>query len=217
MRLLKYLLLFLCIAALPFIINIIIIRSSETHIFRDITAVPPKTAIVVLGSRVHGTQLSHVLEDRVKAGIDLVKAEKSQKILLSGDHGRKGYDEVNAMRLFILEFSDINEEDIFMDHAGFNTYDSMYRARDIFEVQDMIIVTQEFHINRAVYIARRMGIDAVGYAVDQSRFSRRTVAYWNMREFFSRNKAFVSLLLRLKPHHLGETIPITGDGRTSWD
>jgi SanA protein len=172
---------------------------------------------MVLGSQTRGTNLSAVLRDRVTGGIQVTRAGKGGKLLLSGDHSQRYYDEVNAMRLYILANApDIAEDAIFMDHAGLSTWDSMYRARDVFEVTDLLIVTQEFHISRAVVIARSLGIDAVGYAVDQGRFSGKTLQAWKTREYFARVKAFLSIVFKPKPKYLGEKIPISGDGRSTW-
>ncbi|MCL1929478.1 MAG: YdcF family protein [Treponema sp.] len=199
-------------------INIWMVLSARNYIYTDINSTPPRTAVLVLGSMTYGTTLSHVLHDRVIGGIQLIENNKGKKLLLSGDHGQIRYDEVNAMRLFVLDKSpDIPQENIFMDHAGFNTWDSMYRARDVFEVKDIIIVTQEFHIARAVCIARNLGLDAVGYAVNQNRFSKATIRYWGFREYMARVKAFLSIVTKPKPRYLGDKIPITGDGRLTWD
>jgi len=146
-----------------------------------------------------------------------MEQSKGKKLLLSGDHGQIYYDEVNAMRLYVLANAPaILEEDIFMDHAGFNTWDSMYRARDVFEVRDLIIVTQQFHISRAVCMARSLGLDAVGYAINQDRFKGPSLRSWQLREYFARIKAFFSIILKPKPRYLGDKIPILGDGRATW-
>ena len=146
-----FLFIFVLVIGGTVIINIWMVNSSRKSIYTDINEVPPRTAVMVLGSMTHGTRLSLVLQDRVKGGIKLLENGKGEKLLLSGDHGQRNYDEVNAMRLYVLENAPaIPAENIFMDHAGFNTWDSMYRARDVFEVKDLIIVTQEFHKARAV-------------------------------------------------------------------
>jgi SanA protein len=197
--------------------NAWIILGARKYVYTDINTIPPRTAIMVLGSQTRGRTLSAVLRDRVTGGIQLARAGKGSKLLLSGDHGQIYYDEVNAMRLYVLANApDIAEEAIFMDHAGFSTWDSMYRARDVFEVKDLLIVTQEFHISRAVAMARSLGIDAVGYAVDEGKFSGRTLQAWKTREYFARVKAFLSIVFKPKPKYLGEKIPISGDGRSTW-
>jgi SanA protein len=208
-----------CVAAVlaTFLINAGMILGTRKHIYTDISAIPQRTAILILGSQIRGQNLSPVLQDRVDSGITLMEQRKGKKLLLSGDHGQRYYDEVNAMRLYVLANAPaIREEDIFMDHAGFNTWDSMYRARDVFEVKDLIIVTQQFHINRAVCMARSLGLDAVGYGINQDRFRGRSLRSWRVREYLARIKAFYSILVKPKPRYLGDKIPILGDGRATW-
>jgi len=198
-------------------INIGMILAARKYVYSDADALPQRTAILILGSQTRGTRLSRVLQDRVDAGIGLMETGKGKKLLLSGDHGQRYYDEVNAMRLYVLSNAPaIQEEDIFMDHAGFNTWDSMYRARDVFEVKDLLIVTQEFHISRAVCIARSLGLDAVGYGINQDNFRGRSLRNWRLREYMARVKAFYSIIVKPKPRYLGDKIPITGDGRATW-
>jgi SanA protein len=198
-------------------INVGMVMASAPYIRTDSAELPEKTTVLVLGSQTRGTTLSRVLEDRVVAGIELMDAGKGQKLLLSGDHGDRYYDEVNAMRLYVLAHAPaIADADIFMDHAGFNTYDSMYRARDVFEVRDLIIVTQEFHAGRAVFLARNLGLDAVAYAQSQAKFSLRLRMSWYIREYLARVKAFIYVIFKPGPRYLGDKIPITGDGRDTW-
>ena len=199
------------------LINAGMILAARRHVYTDLNAIPQHTAILVLGSQIRGQKLSPVLQDRVDSGITLMEQNKGEKLLLSGDHGQRYYDEVNAMRLYVLANAPaIMEEDIFMDHAGFNTWDSMYRARDVFEVKDLIIVTQQFHISRAVCMARSLGLDAVGYGVNQDRFKGPSLRGWQFREYFARIKAFFSIMVKPKPRYLGDKIPILGDGRATW-
>ena len=199
------------------LINAGMILAARKYVYTDINGIPSRTAVLVLGSQTRGKRLSPVLQDRVSGGIRLMENNKGKKLLLSGDHGQIYYDEVNAMRLYVLANApSIQQEDIFMDHAGFTTWDSMYRARDVFVVRDLLIVTQKFHISRAVCIARSLGLDAVGYAIDQERFSGRSLQYWRFREYFARVKAFFSIVFKPKPRYLGDIIPISGDGQATW-
>jgi SanA protein len=206
-------------------INIIMVGGTERYVYRDIARIPggavdgvgANIAVVVLGSQTRGTNLSPVLRDRVVGGIALVEAGKGRKLLLSGDHGERYYDEVNAMRLYVLSNApDIPAEDIFMDHAGFSTWDSMYRARDVFRAKEILLVTPDFHISRAVCIARSLGLNARGYAVSQEKFKGRTLRSWRTREYFARVKAFIYIIFKPKPRYLGDPIPINGDGRATW-
>ena len=170
-------------------------------------------AILVLGARVwdNGSP-SGVLEDRLDTGISAYQAGVSDRLLMSGDHGQDDYDEVNAMKDYALE-QGIPSENIFMDHAGFSTYESVYRARDIFQVKTVLIVTQEYHLYRALYIARALGLNAYGIAADRSVYSG--IVGFEAREILARVKDFFYTLIQPLPTYLGDVIPITGDGNVT--
>jgi SanA protein len=177
---------------------------------------PKADAILVLGALVKPDgSPSDMLDDRLQVALNLYNQHISDKVLVSGDHGTKRYDEVNAMRGF-MEQNQVKEENVFMDHAGFSTYESMYRARNIFKVHKVVIVTQEYHLKRAVYIAREMGLDAYGVASDLRNY--RGIQAFETREVAARNKDFLyANILKPKPTYLGDAIPITGDGRLTHD
>jgi len=177
---------------------------------------PEADAILVLGAYVFpdGT-VSDVLNDRLAVGYELYQQGKAPKIIVSGDHGRKDYDEVNAMKDF-LSSKKVPNEDVFMDHAGFSTYESIYRARDIFQVKKLIIVTQEYHLMRAVFIARELGLEAYGVTSDKRNYVY--AAQYELREIAARNKDFfLAKVLKPEPTFLGEEIPVSGDGRATDD
>lgn len=182
---------------------------------KNIDEIPSSQAVMVLGAFVYEDTPSPVLQDRLDYALEVYQAGKAKKILVSGDHGTADYDEVNAMKNYLLK-KGVPAEDIFSDHAGFNTYDSMYRARDIFEIKSLIISTQRFHITRSVYLARNLGIDAYGYpSPDKVAYH---MEYLNLRESFAKGKAFLDVhILQRKPRFLGEKLPITGDGRITDD
>lgn len=187
-----------------------LINSSE-----DITNInPPAKVVIILGARVYPNRLSDMLADRVDTAIDLYNLGIVEKILVSGDHGTRGYDEVNAIKDYLLE-KNIPGEDIFLDHAGFNTYNSMYRAKHIFEIDKAIISTQKFHLPRALYLARGLDIEAYGLAADKRVYTKQ--GYNNVREFLARVKAWFNLNLKKSPRFLGEKIPLTSDSQSSWD
>ena len=167
--------------------------------------------ILVLGAGVHGTTLSHMLEDRVKTGINLYELGSAPKILMSGDHGQDDYDEVNAMKDYAKE-KGVPSEDIFMDHAGFSTYESMFRARDVFGCKKIIIISQEYHLHRAIYVAEYLGLEAYGVDSQLRPYAVDTNIYNAVREFLARNKEFIYVRLNPKPTYLGEPIPISGNG-----
>lgn len=180
-------------------------------------AAPEADAILVLGAYVlpNGTA-STMLQDRLTTGYELYQLGKAPKLIVSGDHGRKDYDEVNSMKSF-LEDKGVPDRDVFMDHAGFSTYESMYRARDIFKAQKVIIVTQKYHLMRAVYVARALGLDAYGVASDRRDYGEVMTMY-QIREIAARNKDFLwAKVLKPKPTFLGEAIPVFGDGKATDD
>ena len=157
---------------------------------------------------------SDMLHDRLRQSVELYKMGAAPKLLMSGDHGREYYDEVDAMKIYAVG-QGIASEHVFMDHAGFSTYESMYRAKEIFGVKKVIIVTQEYHLYRAVYIARSLGLDAYGVTSDYDRYYgqfRRDV-----REVLARVKDFGTSIFKPEPTYLGETIPIWGDGNLTND
>lgn len=181
----------------------------------EATTAEPTDAILVLGAAVYpGGRVSPMLADRLDTAYALYRAAKAPKILVSGDHGQDQYDEVNTMRRY-LEGKGVPPQDIFMDHAGFDTYDSLYRARAVFAVDAVLVVTQEFHLPRALYIARMLGLSAQGVAAEGPVYA--DTAYYELREIAARVKAFGEVLLRRKPAFLGEVIPISGDGRATLD
>lgn len=166
--------------------------------------------ILVLGAGVRdGGRPSPMLEDRLLQGIELYKNGFSDRLLMSGDHGREEYDEVNVMKQFAVDRG-IASEHVFMDHAGFSTYESLYRARDIFETERIIIVTQKYHIYRALYIADKLGLEAYGVASDPRRYAGQDLR--DLREIVARVKDCFTVMLKPKPTYLGETIPISGNG-----
>lgn len=174
--------------------------------------VPAADTVLILGAYVlpDGT-LSTMLKDRVMVGYELYENGKAPKIIVSGDHGHQNYDEVNTMKDFIKS-KGVTGEDIFMDHAGFSTYESIYRARDIFQVKKVIIVTQRYHLLRALFIARELGLEAYGVASDNHDYGQ-VMATYEMREMAARNKDFLFVkVIKPKPAFLGEVIPVFGDG-----
>ena len=175
-------------------------------------------AILVLGAYVFpDVRVSDMLNDRLSVAKDLYEKKKTDKIIVSGDHGQEDYDEVNAMKTF-LKNNNIPSSDIFMDHAGFNTYASIYRARDIFKVKKIIIVTQGYHLSRAIFIARELGLEAYGIASDPREYNTEQMRNYKMREVAARNKDFfLAKIIQPKPMFLGDEIPVDGDGSITND
>lgn len=192
--------------------NALVVGESAPHISSALSEQQPAQVAIVLGAKVMGNGTpSSTLADRVAAGVALYRAGKVKKLLLSGDHGQTSYDEVDCMRAY-AEKVGVPAEDIFMDHAGFNTYDTMYRARDIFKVKSAIVVTQKYHLWRSVYLAKSLGLEVSGFPADKSPMHTRDF----IREVLARANAVLEVsLTHPKPRILGSAIPITGDGRAT--
>ncbi len=205
---------FACAAALAAaVINLHIIKSSEGSIGAKI---PENTdCIIVLGAGVKPDgSPTPMLEDRLKTAVELYKSGAAPKIIMSGDHGQNNYDEVNAMKKYAVERG-VPSEDIFMDHAGFSTYETMYRAKEIFKVDSAVIVTQKYHMYRALYIAKALGINAVGRNSDPRRYAGQT--YRDLREAAARVKDFFAAIIKPGPTYLGDTVPVSGNGDVTND
>jgi len=185
------------------------------HLVVSVPEAKPAQAAIVLGALVFADgRVSDMVTDRLETALDLYRNQKVNKILITGDHGRVEYDEVNTMRRY-LEQKGVPTADIFMDHAGFDTYNSMYRARDVFSVHSAVVVTQRFHLPRALYIADRLGLEAQGVVAD--RWVYANARYYEVRELAARVKAFAEVLTHRRPVYLGPVIPISGDGRLTHD
>jgi vancomycin permeability regulator SanA len=195
-------------------INFYVVKSSEKYILDMNKAGEGYDCVLVLGCGVWGDRPSHMLEDRLLVGIELCKNGASEKLLMSGDHGRDEYDEVNVMKKFATDRG-LASEDVFMDHAGFSTYESMYRARDIFKAKKVLIVTQEYHLYRAIFVARRLGLDAYGVTSDLRDYGGQI--FRDIREILARNKDLIYTIVKPEPTYLGEAIPVQGDGNATND
>jgi len=179
------------------------------------SAVAPAEAALVLGAYVYENGgVCPVLQDRLDTALELYRQGLVPKLLLSGDHGQHNYDEVNAMRKY-LEAKGVPAEDLFLDHAGFDTYDSLYRARDVFGARTLIVVTQQFHLTRALYIGRSLGLKVQGVPSDRRRLLDQD--YYEQREWGARVKAFYDVNSRRSPLLLGPAIDLQGDGRVTHD
>lgn len=215
--------------AVIFGINGYVIKTTEDQILytaankdwffsqEDLKKIKEKDAdcIMVLGALVYkdGT-LSHMLRNRLDVGIELYKQGAAPKLLLTGDHGQVRYDEVNAMKKYALS-QGVPKADIFLDHAGFATYDSVYRAAEIFRVKKMITVTQGYHQYRTLYGCNQMKIKAWGVSSDQAIYRGQKMR--DLREIAARDKDFVKWIWKPAPTYLGEAVPINGSGIKSQD
>lgn len=181
---------------------------------KEATKLEDVDCILVLGAGIWGDKPSPMLEDRLLTGIELYNKKISNKIVMSGDHGQEEYDEVNIMKQYAID-NGIESSDIFMDHAGFSTYESIYRIKEIFNAKKVVIVTQKYHLHRALYIAEQLGIEAYGVNSDPRKYQGQL--FREIREILARNKDFINCIIKPEPTYLGETIPVNGDGNITND
>jgi SanA protein len=172
---------------------------------------PRVQAALVLGASVSRGKPSPVLEERAHTAVALYMMGNVSKILVSGDSSNLSHDEVTPVRKYLLD-SGVAAEDIFLDHAGFDTYSSMYRARKVFRAESVIIVTQDFHLPRAVFVAQQLGLEAYGIVPERGQGD----AYDYMREIPASVKALYDLALGRVPKYLGEPFPLSGSGEGTW-
>lgn len=210
-KIIKYLLItIIIIISIIIIINFYVKATTKKQIISETEAnIKNVDCILVLGAGIWGDKPSPMLEDRLLQAISLYNNGVSSKIIMSGDHGKQDYDEVNIMKQFAIE-KGVPSEDIFMDHAGFSSYESIYRAKEIFKAKKIIIVTQKYHLYRAIYIANQLGIEAYGIASDPRQYAGQQ--YREIREILARNKDFVKCIFKPEPTYLGDTIPVSGNG-----
>lgn len=193
-------------------INAHVVHSTQAQLLtpEDAALLEDVDCIIVLGCKVKSNgEPSAMLEDRLRRGVELFDAGAAPKLLMSGDHGTMTYNEVQSMKQYAMDCN-IASSDIFMDHAGFSTYESIYRALDIFQAKKVIIVSQEYHLYRALYIANALGIEAYGVHADYRNYAGQSG--YNLREILARNKDFLTSIFKPEPTYRGEAIPIWGNG-----
>ncbi len=186
-----------------------ILTSQEAAMLEDVDC------ILVLGCGVKDDgQPSDMLHDRLQRSMELYHLGAAPKLLMTGDHGRTGYDEVNTMKAFAMD-AGAASEDVFMDHAGFSTYESIYRAKAVFKARKIIIVSQEYHLYRAIYIAQSLGMEAYGVHSDYRNYAGQ--AGFDAREVLARIKDVATCIVKPAPTYLGDAIPISGNGNLTND
>lgn len=174
---------------------------SEPYIYSNINEIPESHTALVLGARVYkNNRVSHVLYDRIISGVELYKSGKVKKILASGARRSEDYDEVNAMKYHLLK-NNIDSGNILLDYAGFDTYDSIVRAKGVYDIKDVLIVTQRFHLSRAVYIARENGLNAFGYIADKRKY--QAMIFYEIREMYACVKALIEVYYGAGPEYQG--------------
>ena len=217
-RILKFFLVIMLIGmAVVLGINFYVVWSSEDKLISagHTDSTLDADCILVLGAGIRDDgSPTPMLADRLDTAIEIYKSGAAPKLLMSGDHSREDYDEVQTMKDYAIE-KGIPSEDIFMDHAGFSTYESLYRARDIFQAENIVIVTQKYHLYRALYTADALSLNAHGVPADTKKYGGQT--YRDLREILARNKDFLTAIYKPKPTYLGDSIPVNGNGNVTND
>ena len=192
-------------------LSVYMVKATEKNIFTADTFKNDEKAdcILILGAGVKDDKPKPMLRDRLLTGIELYKSGAAEKIIMSGDHGRADYDEVNVMRAFALE-QGVSAEDIFLDHAGFSTYDSVYRAKNIFGAENIIIVSQKYHLYRALYISEKLDVKAAGVSANLNTYGGQLKR--DIREIIARDKDFFKCIVKPEAEIMGENLPLDGDG-----
>ena len=194
-----------------FSLNIYVVNNTKNEIVKEenVSNIEGVDCILILGAGIWGDKPSPMLEDRLKEGIVLYKQGTTKKIIMSGDHSREDYDEVKIMKEY-AESEGVPSEDIFMDHAGFSSYDSVYRAKEIFGVQKMIIVTQKYHLYRSLYIAKKLGIEV--YGIESNLRIYPGQVFREIREILARDKDYFKCIMKPEASIMGEKISLDGSG-----
>jgi SanA protein len=188
--------------------NLIVWGTTRTAIFQSPIDAPTVQAALVPGAALNARRMpAPIFMDRIHTAVELYQEGKIEKLLISGDNSSVAHNEVDNVRLYLVEVG-IPEKDIFLDHAGFDTYSSMYRARTVFGASRILVVSQSFHLPRAVFIARSLGLEAYGVSADEGHILFNNY----VREVFANVKALIDLSIHRQPKFLGEPIPIQGDG-----
>ena len=217
-RFFRAVLLILLLAVLGIVgVNAYVIGTQRSRILKvsDLEGLEDADCILVLGCGVQPDKTpSPMLKDRLDRSLEVYRTGVSEKFLMSGDHGDRYYDEVGTMRRYVIG-EGVSTTDIFMDHAGFSTYESMYRAKEVFGVERVVIVTQEYHLYRALYIANALGIEAYGVSSDYRLYAGQL--YREAREVAARIKDFIACFYWPAPTYLGDPIDIHGDGNVTVD
>lgn len=191
------------------------VKASGAETF-SVANAPSRPVVIVLGARVYANgNPSAALEDRLHCALDLVRSGRARDVIVSGDHGRRDYDEVNAMRAWLVARG-VASERVYLDHAGFRTLDTMVRAREVFAVRSALVCTQRFHLARSLWLARAQGIDAAGVVADRRIYPARR--FDATREFLARVKAVLDTeVLGTAPRFLGPRVPVGSDAAQTHD
>lgn len=188
-------------------VNLYVKSSTRDLIYDTLNKLPKNEVGIIFGAGINGDQPSKYLKDRLDAGILLYRSKKIDKILLSGDNGSDEHDELTVMKTYCFNHG-VDTTKIFIDYAGFDTYSTMSRAKSIFKIKSATLVTQEYHLNRAIYIGNKLGVNAIGFSANVGVY--KGYKYVTFREYLSIFKSFLDVARNRDPHFSGQTIDING-------
>lgn len=195
-------------------VNIHVKSETNSLIYTATNQVPKTNVGIVFGAGINGDKPSKYLKDRLDAGISLFKSKKINKILLSGDNGRDDHDELTVMKTYCYQ-NGVDTTKIYIDYAGFDTYSTMSRAKHIFKIDNAILISQKYHLNRAIYIGNKMGLKSIGFSANVGEY--RNYKYVCFREYFTILKSAIDVLRNREPHFWGTEININGISNYSKD
>ena len=201
----------LAVVAVFAVTNVVtIVGAKGSIVSAEEASISSADAIVVLGASVYadGTP-SGILQDRLDDGIALYFAGVAPKLIMSGDNGTESYNEVRVMKQYAIA-QGVPSEDIFCDHAGFSTYESMYRAKYVFGCQRIVVATQTYHLYRALWSAKSLGMQATGVPSDYHEYQKQL--QYDIREVPARTKDFFKALFRMPSTYVGDAISLDQDG-----
>lgn len=206
--------LYICLALVAVVVlfvvacNLAVVKTAESRMYTDVTAVPQNRVGLLLGTNPIGRtgNPNTFYVNRIQAALDLYRAGKVERFLISGDNSREEYDEPTWMKEDLMK-AGVPDSVIYLDYAGFRTYDSMVRAKEVFGLNAFTIISQPFHNERAIYLATRKGMDVVGFNAQDTQFKRWKIRM-TMREWLARTKAVLDVYTHKEPHFLGEPIEI---------
>ena len=206
--------LYICLAAVAVVVlfvvacNLAVVKTAESRMYTDVSAVPQNRVGLLLGTNPIGRtgNPNTFYVNRIQAALALYRAGKVERFLISGDNSREEYDEPTWMKEDLMK-AGVPDSVIYLDYAGFRTYDSMVRAKEVFGLNAFTIISQPFHNERAIYLATRKGMDVVGFNAQDTQF-RRWKIRMTMREWLARTKAVLDVYTHKEPHFLGEPIEI---------
>lgn len=188
-------------------VNFYVKSKTDSLIYHASNEVPQSNVGIIFGAGINGQKPSKFLKDRLDKGILLYKSKKINKILLSGDNGNTAHDELTVMKKYCYS-KGVDTTKIYIDYAGFDTYSTLYRAKYIFKIKSAVLISQEYHLNRAVYIGNKLGVKSIGLSANMGVY--RSYRYVCFREYFSIFKSVIDVARNREPHFLGNEINING-------